>query len=235
MIFKRAQFKDILYTKIPNLLLRGSEDAGRRTDGLSPESLGVLCHLLSHKENWQVTNKQIAKVFAISTGRVTSITQQLSEAGYIVRACSRSQDGSTQWDWLVFDEPQDLKNQDLENQDLKNQDLKICEQRTTIVKNNNSKEQQSTKQSLVSSPPAGVSATAWRKWIEHKSPTAVMGKKVAANIAKDFYALHKGGYDISGVVDFAIAKGWKSINTEWKALDVYKNQARKDQLLELVK
>ena len=113
MIFKRAQITET-YTKIPNALLRGGGSVYEREDGLKPESLGVLCYLLSHSEAWTVSNRQISKVFGISTGKVTNITNQLSAAGYIERVNGRDAEGKTTWDWLVYD------TQDRENQDRKN-------------------------------------------------------------------------------------------------------------------
>ena len=241
MIFKRAQITET-YTKIPNALLRGGGSVYEREDGLKPESLGVLCYLLSHSEAWTVSNRQIAKVFGISTGKVTNITNQLSAAGYIERVNGRDADGKTTWDWLVYDTQdrgnQDRKNQDLTNQDLENQDHKNCEQRTTIAKKNNSKEKLNWKEQLSGSTPSGVPKQSWLLWWEHKQKNNRAPSQVAiTRQTKDFEIMVKAGFDISELVSYAIARGtWQRIgDPDWAALQQFKNKKRNDDILGAIK
>tara|TARA_R110002153_G_scaffold265049_6_gene427312 strand:+ start:3526 stop:4254 length:729 start_codon:yes stop_codon:yes gene_type:complete len=242
MIFRRAKFDNTTYTKIPNALLRGGLTATEREDGLKPEALGVLCYLLSHSENWTVSNRQIAKVFAISTGKVTGITKQLSAAGYIERVNGRDADGNTTWDWLVYDNQdrknQDLQNQDLKNQDLQNQDHKICDQRTTIDIKNNSKEKLSWKEELCAALPNDVPKQAWLAWWHYKQKNNRAPSKVAVTRqTKDFEIMVKAGFDISELVDYAIARGtWQRIgDPDWSSIQQFKNKKRTDDILGAIK
>jgi hypothetical protein len=66
----RPKLKYERFTVLPNILLRGGENTKQREDSIKPESLGVLVYLLSHKDDWRVTNRQIATHFGISTSRV---------------------------------------------------------------------------------------------------------------------------------------------------------------------
>ena len=105
MIFRRASYPEEKFTTIPNNLIRGKNKASeRRSDQLSPESLGVLVYLLSHRKDWKVTNKQLSTVFDITSGKVTKICKELSMSGYIKRAVKRDKQGYVEsWDWEVYD------------------------------------------------------------------------------------------------------------------------------------
>tara|TARA_B110000977_G_scaffold175771_1_gene230814 strand:- start:1475 stop:2203 length:729 start_codon:yes stop_codon:yes gene_type:complete len=242
MIFRRASFEDTTYTKIPNALLRGGGSVYERADGLKPDSLGVLCYLLSHAAEWTVSNRQLAKVFGISTGKVTNITNQLSAAGYIERVNGRDAEGKTTWDWLVYDtldrKNQDRKNQDLTNQDLENQDHKNCDQRTTIAKKNNSKEKLNWKEQLSGSLPSGVPKQSWLLWWEHKQKNNRAPSQVAiTRQTKDFEIMVKAGFDIGELVSYAIARGtWQRIgDPDWGAIQQFKNKKRNDDILGAIK
>jgi hypothetical protein len=242
MIFKRAKFESATYTRIPNLLLRGGISATEREDGISPESLGILCYLLSHVEAWTVSNRQISSVFGISTGKVTRITKELSAAGYIQRVNGRDEEGKTTWDWLVYDNQdrknQDLQNQDLQNQDPQNQDRRNSDLRTTIVKNNNSKEQQSWKEQLCTAIPLGVPKQSWLLWWEHKQKNNRAPSKVAVTRqTKDFEIMVQAGFDMGELVSYAIARGtWQRIgDPDWSSLAQFKNKKRNDDILGAIK
>ncbi len=242
MIFRRASFEDTTYTKIPNALLRGGGSVYERADGLKPDSLGVLCYLLSHAAEWTVSNRQLAKVFGISTGKVTNITNQLSAAGYIERVNGRDAEGKTTWDWLVYDtldrKNQDRKNQDLTNQDRENQDHKNCDQRTTIAKKNNSKEKLNWKEQLSGSLPSGVPKQSWLLWWEHKQKNNRAPSQVAiTRQTKDFEIMVKAGFDIGELVSYAIARGtWQRIgDPDWGAIQQFKNKKRNDDILGAIK
>jgi hypothetical protein len=242
MIFRRASFEDTTYTKIPNALLRGGGSVYERADGLKPDSLGVLCYLLSHAAEWTVSNRQLAKVFGISTGKVTNITNQLSAAGYIERVNGRDAEGKTTWDWLVYDtldrKNQDRKNQDLTNQDRENQDHKNCDQRTTIAKKNNSKEKLNWKEQLSGSLPSGVPKQSWLSWWEHKQKNNRAPSQVAiTRQTKDFEIMVKAGFDIGELVSYAIARGtWQRIgDPDWGAIQQFKNKKRNDDILGAIK
>ena len=240
MIFRPANLKQDYYTRIPNLLLRGGFSASEyRGDGLSPESLGVLVYLLSHVDDWQITNNQLCTVFGVGNVKMSRITAELEEAEYIRREIVRNESGHVvRWDWLVTDVrgafPLDHRNPDQANPDQVNQT-----QRTNIITNEDKKEQICWRSSLLNTPPEGVSKQPWTKWWEYKLDDRKgrkPAKKMITVISQDFLVLKKQGFDLSGVVDFAISRGWERIGSpDWAALKCFKGHDRKNDLLGAVK
>lgn len=238
-IFRTARYDEIKYTRIPNALLRGGTSASEREDGIGPDSLGVLVYLLSHAETWRITNVQISKFFGISTGKVTRITRELAEAGYLVKAPLRDKETGTitGWDWVVYDSP-DRDLPDLEN-------TTSCKDKILITANKEqieTKEQieakepkSAKKERLLRSPPAGASAKAWIKWVEFKSKSTQLGDKVEAQMRASFFGLVRGGFDQDEAIDYVIAQNWKSFDAEWSSLSVFKGQAKQNKIMELVK
>ena len=80
MIFKPASQTCRHYTKLPNDLLRDK--------ALPPEAIGLLCYLLSHVDNWRVTQSQLSKHFACTPARIRNIADCLEQNGYIRRVQS---------------------------------------------------------------------------------------------------------------------------------------------------
>jgi hypothetical protein len=240
MIFRPANLKQDYYTRIPNLLLRGGFSASEyRGDGLSPESLGVLVYLLSHVDDWQITNNQLCTVFGVGNVKMTRITDELEDAEYIRREIVRNESGHVvRWDWLVTDVrgrfPLDHQNPDQANPDQVNQT-----QRTNIITNEDKKEQVCWRSSLLNTPPEGVSKQPWTKWWEYKLDDRKgrkPAKKMITVISQDFLVLKKQGFDLSGVVDFAISREWKSVGKpDWDALKSFRGHDRKNDLLGAVK
>ena len=240
MIFRPANFDRDQYTRIPNRLLRGGISASElRSDGLSPESLGVLVYLLSHVDDWQITNNQLCTVFGVGNSKMSRITEELETAGYIRRQVVRNESGHViRWDWLVTEVkgvfPLDHQKPDQANPDQANQT-----QRTTILKNKQEKEQICWRTSILNGSPEGISAKSWQKWWEYKLEKR-RGRKPAAKMitsqTEDFKIMKRQGFDVAGVVDFAISRDWERIgDPDWKALKSFKGHSRKNDLLGLVK
>ena len=240
MIFRPANLKQDNYTRIPNLILRGGNSASElRSDGISPESLGVLVYLLSHVDDWQITNNQLCTVFGVGNVKMSRITEELETAGYIRRQVVRNESGHVlRWDWLVTDVkgvfPLDHQNPDQANPDQANQT-----QRTTIVTNEDKKEQICWRTLLLNDPPDGITSKSWQKWWAYKLEKR-KGRKPAAKMitsqTEDFKILKRHGFDVEGVIDFAISRGWERIgDPEWAALKSFKGYSRKNDLLGLVK
>ena len=245
MIFRPANLKQDHYTRIPNLLLRGGISASQfRDDGLSPESLGVLVYLLSHVDDWQITNNQLCTVFGVGNVKMTRITAELEEAEYLRREIIRNESGHVvRWDWLVTDVrgafPLDHRNPDQANPDQVNPDQGNQTQRTNIITKEHHKEQTCWRSDLLNGNPEGIAAKPWAKWWEYKLEKR-KGRKPAAKMlssqAEDFKVMKRQGFDISGVVDFAISRGWERIGSpDWAALKCFKGHDRKNDLLGAVK
>ena len=245
MIFRPANLKQDHYTRIPNLLLRGGISASEfRADGISPESLGVLVYLLSHVDDWQITNNQLCTVFGVGNVKMSRITDELETAGYIRRQMIRNESGQVvRWDWLVTDVkdvfPLDHRNPDQANPDQANPDQAYQTQRTNISTNEDKKEQICWRSSILNGSPEGIANKPWSKWWEYKLEKR-KGRKPAAKMitaqTEDFKVMKRQGFDISGVVDFAISRGWERIgNPDWAALKCFKGHDRKNDLLGAVK
>ena len=245
MIFRPANLTQDQYTRIPNRLLRGGTSASElRSDGISPESLGVLVYLLSHVDEWQITNNQLCTVFGVGNSKMSRITEELETSDYIRRRVVRNESGHVvRWDWLVTDVkgnfPLDHQNPDQVNPDQVNPDQDNQTQRTTISKNKQEKEQICWRSSILNGSPEGIANKPWSKWWEYKLEKR-KGRKPAAKMitsqTEDFKVMKRQGFDISGVVDFAISRDWERIgDPDWKALKSFKGHSRKNDLLGLVK
>ena len=245
MIFRPANLTQDQYTRIPNRLLRGGTSASElRSDGISPESLGVLVYLLSHVDEWQITNNQLCTVFGVGNSKMSRITEELETSDYIRRKVVRNESGHVvRWDWLVTDVkgnfPLDHQNPDQVNPDQVNPDQDNQTQRTTISKNKQEKEQICWRTSILNGSPEGIANKPWSKWWEYKLEKR-KGRKPAAKMitsqTEDFKVMKRQGFDISGVVDFAISRDWERIgDPDWKALKSFKGHSRKNDLLGLVK
>ena len=234
MIFRRASYPHESFTTIPNSLLRGTNKASEaRSDGISPEALGVLAYLLSHKEDWQVTNRQLQKVFGVGDSKITRITRELVTAGYIARPNQRA--ATANWDWDVFDSV----SLDRDFPDPSIPDPSFPDQINTISKNNNRKEKQSWKKELFAASPEYIRQAVWQEWWEHKilknsgrRPTASM----LTRQTKDFELIAGAGFDVGAVVSFAISRDWQKIgDVTWEVLGQFKNDTRHDDLMGAVK
>jgi len=244
MIFRRASYPHESFTTIPNSLLRGTNKASEaRSDGLSPEALGVLAYLLSHKEDWQVTNRQLQKVFGVGDSKITRITRELVTAGYIARPNQRA--ATANWDWDVFDSvslDRDFPDPSIPDPSIPDpsiSDPSFPDQINTISKNNNRKEKQSWKKELFAASPEYIRQAVWQEWWEHKilknsgrRPTASM----LTRQTKDFELIAGAGFDVGAVVSFAISRDWQKIgDVTWEVLGQFKNDTRHDDLMGAVK
>tara|TARA_R110002153_G_scaffold92322_4_gene224288 strand:+ start:1972 stop:2709 length:738 start_codon:yes stop_codon:yes gene_type:complete len=245
MIFRPANLKQEHYTRIPNLILRGGNSASElRSDGISPESLGVLVYLLSHVDDWQITNNQLCTVFGVGNVKMSRITEELETSGYIRRKVVRNESGHVlRWDWLVTDVqgvfPLDHQNPDQANPDQVNPDQANQTQRTNISTNEDKKEQICWRTLLLNNSPDGISSKSWQKWWSYKLDKRKgrkPAKKMITSQTEDFKIMKRQGFDVEGVIDFAISRGWERIgDPEWAALKSFKGHSRKNDLLGLVK
>jgi len=228
----RPNAKHDRFTVLPNKLLR--------EEVIKPESLGVLCYLLSHRDDWTVTNKQISTHFKISTSRVTSITNDLRRAGYIQRIRPVLPDKTLGWDWLVSD-VRDAEIPDLENQDPKIQDLEIQELSSTVHKELLKKKRNTVhEEASFPPPPLHVTESAWKLFWQYKTkinsnrkPSEKMIKLATA----DFETLAAAGHrDFSALVQNCINRGWKSIGKpDWAVVAAYKSDSDRDEFLGAVR
>ena len=231
MIFRPAH-KENNYTVIPNKLLRGGlhNASEQREDTLSPEALGVLVYLLSHKNDWQITNVQLAKFFCITKEKVTKITRELEKAGYAKRVVSRTKGKLKRWDWMVTDERNNFteipsigglpkqnvsdtqsrtdKNQIKEKPDLVNQPTN-----NTISKDNNinkEKPEPSLFKSFLQNPPDPISSDAWILWWNYKNINRVPAK---ATITKTINLMKKldKTHNLKKCIEHVIERGWSGL------------------------
>lgn len=236
MIYRPAVSKNTHYTKLPNVLLRGGVSASEaREDGITPEALGVLVYLLSHVDDWQVTQAQLCKVFSVGKTKMQSITKCLEIGGYLKKVACRGANGQFGgFDWMVTD----TRNQfpDSTEADFPSAVKPSTgnqPQRKTITKENHWKDD------LLSSCPNGVSKRSWEKWWDYKVEGNSNRKVAKATITRqthDFEVMVKAKFDMDGVVDFAISRGWQRVGQpDWQGLQCFKKSTRHDDLLGAVK
>lgn len=236
MIYRSALQQNNHYTKLPNLLLRGGVSASAlRDDGLTPEALGVLVYLLSHIDEWQVSQAQLCLVFGCGKTKMQSITQCLEASGYVKKTACRDNKGQFGgYDWLVTDTRHVFP--DSTEADFPSTGNPITDnppQRITITK------EEHWKDALFNACPNGVSAKAWQKWWEYKVSANANRKVAKATITRqthDFELMSKAKFDMDGVVDYAISRGWHRVGQpDWQGLQCFKDTSREDDLLGAVK
>jgi len=224
MIYRRDKSKTSHYTVIPNATLRDAD--------IKPESLGVLTYLLSHVDEWQVTNKALSNHFNISTGRVSKITEDLASHGYIWRDNVMDSKGKIiRWDWIVCDEPH------LENPDLAKPTSGEIKQRSNIEQENHLTRTRTWRDELQEAKPATVGQAAWGKWWEYKSPKRMPSRRILANALLRFEILIDAGHtDFDKIIDITVASGWQSVpQPEWTQIKQIKQSSEQTSILALVR
>jgi len=248
MIYRPAFNNNSHYTKLPNLLLRGGVSASEaREDSLTPEALGVLVYLLSHVEDWQVTQTQLCTVFAVGKTKMQSITKCLESSGYLKKHASR--DGKGQfggYDWLVTDTRNEFPDSvkpttktteadfpSTGNPATGNPATDNPPQRITITT------EEHWKEALLNKCPTGVSKKAWEAWWDYKvegNGNRKVAKGTITRQAHDFEVMQNEKFDMNKVVEFAISRGWQRVGQpDWQGLQCFKNISRHDDLLGAVK
>jgi hypothetical protein len=92
---------DIPFTQIANATLRD--------DRLAPDTLGVLCYLLSRPPDWIVRHKELAARFGMGSDRTYRIIGELVECGYMERVQGRSGGKFETVDYTVRGTPSPLR------------------------------------------------------------------------------------------------------------------------------
>jgi len=241
MIYRPAYNNNTHFTKLPNILLRGGRDASSpRQDGLTPEALGVLVYLLSHIDDWQVTQSQLCTVFSVGTTKMTTITKCLEQSGYLKRTKMRDEQGCfSRFDWLVTDTRGVFPDSPLpdfpevDNPQVDNPQTDNPQQRNTITKEKHWKDE------LFDKCPNGICKNAWKSWWEYKiggNGNRKVAKGTVTRQTHDFEVMRDEKFDMKKVVDFAISRGWQRVGQpDWQGLQCFKNISREDDLLGAVK
>lgn len=248
MIYRPAFNQNSHFTKLPNLLLRGGVCASSaREDLLTPEALGVLVYLLSHVDDWQVTQAQLCTVFAVGKTKMQSITKRLESSGYLKKHTSRDDKGQFGgYDWLVTDTRNQFPDSIKPNTDITEADFPSTgnpatgnpatdnpPQRITITK------EEHWKEALLDKCPNGVTKKAWTNWWEYKIEGNGNRKVAKATVTRqthDFEVLAREKFDMDKVVDYAISRGWQRVGQpDWQGIQCFKNTTRHDDLLGAVK
>ncbi len=224
MIYRPAS-KENNYTVIPNRLLRGGSTppSQPREDGLSPESLGVLVYLLSHKSEWNITNIQLSKFFKITQEKVTKITRELEQSGYAQRSVNRNGGKVKSWDWIITDErnnfdkeevkpvggmPKSRKSQIKEKPDLAKEGTKnTIDKRNTI---NKEKPEPSIFKNFLENPPSSISSDAWVLWWNYKNINRIPAKSVVTRTVNLMKQINKT-HNLKDCILLTIDHGWKGL------------------------
>lgn len=226
MIFRIADTESH-FTTFPNQLLKSGDGTKPREDSLSPAALGLLCYLLSHKEDWVVTGTIIAKHFQITKNQVTKLTDELRDAGYLRRSfyhCEKK--GTTLPNWDVTNVRNQFRDPDIRDPDNRDPDYE------ELISNNleevisKKEDTRSRREVFLAEPPAGIAGTSWRKWWEYKLgprgrvPQGSAGQAKITRVTNEFRVLISAGASdsvLEKIVDHHIANGWRSLGEpDWR-------------------
>jgi len=198
MIFRRRK-KQSPFTVISNYTLRD--------ESLKPESLGVLCYLLSHKDDWCISARGVANHFGISSGRVNTIAADLVRNGYVRKVRHTDESGKIiQWDWEVFDEPE-LEITTSGEMDTINT---IDTERTLATR-------VSRNEKRLEQKPAYLDDATWISWWAYKSPKRYPSNQALARSLSGLKRLHEAGHtNFAAILGLAIDRKWQGVpDPEW--------------------
>jgi len=222
---------------------------------IKPEAIGVLVYLLSHRDDWRITNKAIANHFNITTSRVTRIADDLVQAGYVTKYKTEE----NKFDWLVtiFPDASPLWTRDKilacttsnpKNVDQTNVDPKIVDPKNRQLSNNidkrilSSKENEKEKKTnslpnkLESACPEGVPLSAWRSWWKYKRGNRTPSDRMIKEHRIYFAELVRAGHtQFDTIVDLAISRKWAVPGKpSWSAIKELKQENEDLQILGLI-
>ena len=200
------------YTVIPNDLIR--------KPGFDLQTTALLIYLLSHKEDWIVTNKYIAQEWSITPNTVTKMMSKLEAAGYLKKQNDNIQWNG--WDWLVTDTPHtfcDTPSQELrEPPPLKNCEVRKTIDSKTIVNKRNTKKKKASISlaDAMMMVPAGCPATEWERWVRTRSAGHNIGVRKLENCKRDFVDLQEAGLKSwEKAISRAIDRDWQSVKPHY--------------------
>ncbi len=108
------------YTVMSNYHLKDKE--------LSLKAKGLMCLMLSLPDNWDYTVEGLASICKENITAITSALKELKDSGYLVvekKFPNQTNSGRIEYEYILFEEKQDLKKQDLKKQDLEKQGVEI--------------------------------------------------------------------------------------------------------------
>ena len=73
---------------------------------LSMEALGLLVHLLSHPDDWEVRREPLARTFRVGQGKIRRVLAELERAGFLSLDRTRDKNGRYHTESVIFDTQQ---------------------------------------------------------------------------------------------------------------------------------
>jgi hypothetical protein len=80
-------------------------NVGLNDERLSLKAKGMLAHLLSKPDNWNVSDRQLCTIGPDGRAAVQAALKELETCGYLLRERVRNEDGTFTWVSTVYDEP----------------------------------------------------------------------------------------------------------------------------------
>lgn len=198
---------------------------------LSPETLGVLCYVLSHDDDWEIHLTQICDHFDIGRDKCARIARELTEKGFLVKEQRREKGVISGVEWAFYDtpiSPQTEKpstanpstvnpstdnpspvNPPLSKKETKSETLGVKEKK----EKNNKKEKDFDWNALLADPPPGVPRAIWVRVWDHRRTQHREGwtptRRMINGTRNQLVALED--FDLASVVSLWISKGWQGI------------------------
>lgn len=95
MIFRKKYESN--FTQVPNELLEHPQ--------LSFKAKGIMCYLLSRPDDWEVSQRQMARTMKDGRDSIMSGFKELVAYGYLDGQYTMMRNGVPVWVWDVYDHP----------------------------------------------------------------------------------------------------------------------------------
>ena len=177
-----------------------------RDNRLSASDLGLLIYLTHLPETWKIQPIQLADRFGCNRQTIYNQLNRLKELGYIEYHQSRKGGSFNGGEWKVSKTPY-TKKPDTVNETLLNTNK--------LLKTNSTKDTETGwRESLYSQHPDCVTAESWIDYKIEKNKNRPISQRVVSMSKNRLIALHKKGFDTSGVIEVTISKNWQGIGDD---------------------
>lgn len=180
-----------------------------RDNRLSASDLGLLIYLTHLPETWKIQPIQLADRFDCNRQTIYNILNKLKELGYVEYEQERTKGSFSGGIWKVSKSPYTKKPDTVKRTLLSTNNLL----NTKLTKDTET----SWREALYEQKPDCVTAESWKSWIDYKveqNKNRPISKRTVSMSTNRLVALHKKGFDTSGVIEVTISKNWKGIGDD---------------------
>ena len=189
------------YTIIDNEMLRDNR--------LTASELGLLVYLAHLPKTWKIQPIHLADRFDCNRTTIYKLLNRLKDLGYVEYTQSRKEGSFSGGTWKLSKSPYAKKPDTVESTLLSTKKL---------LNTNSTKDTETDwREALYDQRPSCVTQESWQSWIDYKiekNKNRKISNRVVAMSRNRLIALHKKGFETSGIIEVTISKNWQGIGDE---------------------